>query len=67
MKKVLYTFSWIGLAITWLVFVGLAIYTRWSNIDMTETRLFLTYWKEYLVGMVIFLAFGILYKKTGEK
>jgi hypothetical protein len=47
--------------VTTLAFV---VYTRFTNIDMTETRLFVTYWKEYIVlaCLCVTLAFG--FKRT---
>ena len=36
------------------------IYLRFSNIDMTETRLFLNYWYLWLVTILCFLIGAIL-------
>lgn len=40
---------------------------NWNNPDMTSKRLYITYWKEFLIGTIImlsgYLGIGILSKK----
>lgn len=55
MKK----YKWIINLILYLIILLVTIFLgsiKFKNIDMTETRLFITYWKEYLIGGVIILA-----------
>lgn len=35
-----------------LVFLFLAK-IKWSNPDMTDTRLIMTYWKEYIISIIV--------------
>ena len=46
----------------WIGFIALAVSTlvwRFENIDMTETRLLVTYWKQYAVWVGFVIACGI--------
>ena len=65
-KKTINTISWIGIGVTGLALFGLSVYVRFANVDATETRLFLLYWKEYVIGMIVFVIFGALYKWSAE-
>lgn len=42
------------------------IYLRVTNIDMTGLRLFITYWKQYVLMIVILLCGVALYCKINE-
>jgi hypothetical protein len=45
-----------------------AIFLRITNIDMTELRLFITYWPRWIVMMVVFIIARCLFKSaTGDK
>jgi len=50
-------FGFVAMFFAMLCFVA---YTRYANIDMTETRLFFSYWKEYaaIAAIYISLAYG---------
>lgn len=47
----------------WAAVCLFALYLRFTNIDMTEMRLFLTYWKEFSVCCVL-LIIGALFVKS---
>ena len=52
MKK----YKWVIVSILLLIVLGDLIflgYLQVSNIDMTEARLLITYWKEYLVSCLV--------------
>ena len=52
------------LATAFAIFFFIAvIYTQFANPDMTETRLFLTYWPLYTVCLVGAAVFGLLLTK----
>lgn len=36
-----------------LCYAAYIFYTRFTNIDLTETQLFLKFWKEYTIGFII--------------
>lgn len=46
--------SWLGVA---LILIGIvcAIYLKINNIDMTELRLLITYWKSYIFITIVTL------------
>lgn len=55
MKKV----KWLLIVLIILIMVFTLIYLgnlKWSNVDITDKRLFVMYWKEYLIGGFIYLA-----------
>lgn len=56
--------KWILISIILLIMLITIIYLgslNWSNPDMTSKRLYITYWKEYLAGVIITISgyFGI--------
>lgn len=56
--------KWILISIILLIMLITMIYLgniNWRNPDMTSKRLYITYWKEYLVGVIITISgyFGI--------
>ena len=67
MKKFINTFASIGLVVSFLTMAVYVTYIRFANIDMTETRVFFTYWKEYSVILVIFIIFAVLHSATNER
>lgn len=51
-----------------LVPITYFIYITFTNIDMTRTRLLVTYWKEYLIGTVpIYIGMYLLSKELNIK
>lgn len=44
----------------------IAIYLKCSNIDMTDTRLFITYWKEYIFLNAVFIC-GCIFLKGNDR
>jgi hypothetical protein len=55
------------LVVSFFAVAGYAAYIRITNVDMTETRLFLTYWKQLLLIMVIYTGAAIGYEMTKGK
>jgi hypothetical protein len=53
-----------GLIITMIVAIVGSLYLNVTNPDMTDMRLFLTYWKFYVSVFVAFLTLGITFKVT---
>jgi len=58
MKKIIINLIFILALIGIIVY---SLYLRFTNADMTETRLFITYWKQYLAITVVVLIGSILY------
>jgi len=56
LKKII-SFSLILLCIIYI------IYLQFSNIDMTDTRLFVEHWKEYLIISLIIMINTIIFNK----
>jgi hypothetical protein len=52
-----------------LIFIslGFATYIKWANADMTDTRLLIEYWKEYLCILVICFSGYFLVKSESKK
>lgn len=51
--------KWLLIILILLIMVCALIYLgnlKWSNVDITNKRLFVMYWKEYLIGGFIYLA-----------
>lgn len=40
---------------------------RFQNIDMTELRLFITYWKECLTSIFVIIISGVIFDMTFKK
>jgi hypothetical protein len=57
----------IGLILFTILLMGVIGYTRFANPDMTETRLFMTYWPIYTILMVGAVVFGVLFKFGHKK
>lgn len=54
MKKI----KWLLISLILLIMLVTIIYLgnlRWTNVDVTDKRLFAMYWKEYSIGGVIYL------------
>lgn len=64
MKSIVNTVCGVALAVVFIVFLTVSIYWRWSNADMTETRLFITYWREYLITAVVWTVLAFAYDRT---
>lgn len=62
-NKLLKCFSYGSL----LVYSCYIFYTRFSNPDLTETQLFLKFWKGYTIGFVIESIIISIYLKFGGK
>jgi hypothetical protein len=56
--------SLLGLSITMIVAIVGSVYLQVTNPDMTDMRLFLTYWKFYVSVFAAFLTLGIAFKVT---
>lgn len=54
MKKAFGLFLWLAGAV-------IIFYIRFTNIDMSETRLLVSYWKELLVGVVFTISGYLLF------
>lgn len=66
MKKIINTVAlWLMVIVLVFVFCLIA-YTRFTNIDATETRLFLIYWKEYIISVICVIALYFIVDKTSE-
>ena len=66
MKKIINTLAlWLMVIMLGFVFC-LGAYTRFTNIDATETRLFLVYWKEYIGSVICVIALYFVVDKTSE-
>lgn len=66
MKKIINTVAlWLMVIVLVFVFCLIA-YTRFINIDATETRLFLVYWKEYITSVICVIALYFIVDKTSE-
>ena len=66
MKKIINTLAlWLMVIMLGFVFCLIA-YTRFTNIDATETRLFLVYWKEYIGSVICVIALYFVVDKTSE-
>jgi hypothetical protein len=50
-----------------LVMALFVIYIRLTNIDMTDTRLYITYWKQITGFMVVAIVSGIAMKSSESK
>ena len=48
-----------------LILVGVifVFYLEFTHIDMTEARMFITFWKQYLIIFAIFIVAGFLISK----
>jgi uncharacterized membrane protein YobD (UPF0266 family) len=46
---------------------GYLFYTRFTNIDMTETRLFFTYWKQYALIASVYIVTVFAYYGVKSK
>lgn len=66
MKKVINAGSAISMTIFFIMMFMFVTYTRLANIDMTETRLLFTYWKEYLILSTLLIVSAVFYKFTEE-
>jgi len=64
MKSNLNLASLLGLSLVMIVAVVGEIFLRLTHIDMTDMRLFITYWKFYVSVIVAFLVLGIAFKIT---
>lgn len=53
--------------ICFLVSIGLMSYLSFSNVDMTNTRLFITYWKQYIIIFLLFALSSIFFNKAMNK
>jgi len=66
MKKIINNVAlWLMVIVLVFVFCLIA-YTRFTNIDATETRLFLIYWKEYIGSVICIIALYFVVDKTSE-
>lgn len=59
-KKLILVLCVISITITVLYL----FYIRFKNIDMTDTRLFVTYWKEGIVSFIILIGSSALFDAT---
>lgn len=51
--------------IAWILYMAIYwTYIRFTHIDMTETRLFVTYWNQVVLHLVIFLTLTVGYEMT---
>lgn len=64
MKKLINVISWAGMSAIVIVVVVFQVYTRFTNIDMTETRLLVDYWPVYAGSLLALIVFYLLYDKT---
>lgn len=60
LKKIIITICAIAIAISVLYLFKL----RFSNIDMTDLRLFITYWKQGLISFIVIVLSVIVLDKT---
>lgn len=67
MKYVINTLCLVELVVTLNVFLGLSIYWRFTNLDMTEARFVVTFWKGYALAFLLFAIFGIGDRLTRSK
>ena len=65
MKDILKNFWFILFVIVILTVMAIDLYLKFTNIDMTTTRLFITYWPIYITELaIIFGLYAIvMYKK----
>lgn len=64
MKQIINIAAGLAMGVVWLVLVGFILYSRFSNVDMSETRLFLSYAREYVAGVLLLLVLSFVYRKT---
>lgn len=62
MKSIKIIFSFL-LIISVFIFL---IKIKWSNPDMTDTRLLMTYWKEYIISCILLLIGYFIISKEGK-
>lgn len=55
---------YVAVMITALVLGGSSIYLRAIHIDETSMRVFVMYWREYVIAVSVFTALLIAYNKT---
>jgi hypothetical protein len=64
MGKLINTIAYAGMIAAALVIVAFQLYTRFTNVDMTETRLIIHYWREYLALLIALFSFLFIYRVT---
>jgi len=63
-KQIINTIALTGYAVMFFLLFGYVVYTRLTNIDMTETRLLVTFWREYLGLIGGVSIFGLIHYLT---
>ena len=56
-----------GLVVVSTAFIVFVLYRRFTNIDMTETRFFVTYWMEYAISFALIVIFSVVRELTRKK
>jgi hypothetical protein len=64
MKKAVNALSSIGLLALLMALPLLSIFWRLSSPDMTETRLLITHWREYILLIVLGVGFLVSYRMS---
>lgn len=64
MRDLIYIIAWIGLFFVMLMLIVSNVYWHIISPDVTETRLFLMHWKQYVSMIVAFFALYVIVKLT---
>ena len=64
MKTIVFTVSWISMTLSFSMMMFWTFYIKWYNPDMTEQRLFITYWQPGLEITMFFILSAILFERT---